>query len=37
VALWGGIGMQFLAAWRRRQALLSQEADDILDARDPML
>ena len=32
-----GIGMQFLAAWRRRQQLRSQEADDALDARDPIL
>jgi hypothetical protein len=33
-----GIGMQFLAAWRRRQALLSQEAadDDAAGAPDPM-
>jgi hypothetical protein len=33
-----GIGMQFLAAWRRRQALLSQEAadDDAAGATDPM-
>jgi hypothetical protein len=31
-----GIAMRFFAAWRR-QELVSQEADDALDARDPML
>jgi hypothetical protein len=29
--------MRFFATWRRRQELVSQEADDALDARDPML
>ena len=32
-----GIAMRFFAAWRRRQERVSQEADDALDARDPML
>ncbi len=34
-----GIAMRFFAAWRRRQALRSQEEtdDDALDAPDPML
>ena len=32
-----GIGLRFYAAWRRRQELRSQEADDALDASDPML
>jgi len=38
-ALGWGIGMRFIAAWQRRQALRSQEAtaDDAVDAPDPML
>jgi hypothetical protein len=32
-----GIALRFFAAWRRRQELRSQEADDALDTPDPTI